>query len=637
MSVLSSNVSRRAVLGGTGSLAASVTCPPFALAQTPPGTLFNRRIPDEAHQVMGQMLSHGITAFAFTPSNGWVIVAADGGYFARGIPDECFNKLGELINAGHRINCIAFPPAGGNRWIIGTNTTIFARNIEDECYQKCSAFLDAGQQIVDVAFPPQGGNRWVVVANQAFFARNIDDECYQMMRNLTAGGRKVTRVAFNWTNGWAIIAEDEYFARRIDDECFAKIGQLAGSGYLLHTLAFAPQSNGWSITSRGKHGALAADKVRQFEHAFSAGGNTYDIWTRMRDYKVAGATVALVLNDQVAWACGYGFLESGQATAAKPENRFQAASVSKPVCALGVMKLVQDKDDLLLSTDIRQKINWTLEALPCLSVTNAPTLDRVLCHRGGIIGRGSTVPQNANSPCGPFKGDGGGFGGYGPGDMVPSLLGVMNGTGNSPKIVLTVNPGTQFHYSGEGFVLLMRMIEQVSGQAFGAYMQNAILSPLGMSNSEYVASASQAWVNAGQVASGHDTGGNVIPGKRRTYPELCAAGLYTTVEDLAKMVAFLNKGFKGTVPASSPLSVATVQKTLTLVPNEDPGWGRGFGLGNVGTNNFVYGHNGANAGFRSEFAGYPKLSAGYAVLVNSDADAFKNELIAALKATYGLP
>src|SRR5262245_49620647 len=114
---------------GLGLFATTGELPPPPPPPPPPGggwPYFNRRIPDEAHAVMGQLAPQGVTSFSFTPTNGWVMVTQFGGYYARDIPPECFAKLGEMVAAGVRINCIAFPPEGGNQWVITGDTGWFS-------------------------------------------------------------------------------------------------------------------------------------------------------------------------------------------------------------------------------------------------------------------------------------------------------------------------------------------------------------------------------------------------------------------------------------------------------------------------------------------------------------------------------
>ncbi|MBL4866910.1 MAG: serine hydrolase [Pseudomonadales bacterium] len=589
---------------------------------------FNRRIPSEAHEQIGVHAHNGITTFAFTPSNGWVLATDEGPYFARNIPEECYQKLGEFVANGAEINCIAFPPAGGNSWVICTNQGIFARGIPEECYQQMLTYLRNGWEIKHVAFPPAGGNSWVIVTDGPFYARNIDDECYQIMRNLTQGGRTVTRVVFSWSNnGWVVIAEDEFFFRRIDEECYQKMIEMTGAGWLGHNVAFSPVNNGWALYSRGKAGNTPTDLVRAVESSLkNANGATSNIWSRMSTYNVPGCAVAVVLNNQLAWSCGYGYLEQGDSLgAAHPESRFQAASVSKPIAAAGVMKLLEETNDLALNDDIRPGLNWTLPIRSCLTVNGTPTINRVLQHMGGIIGRNTTNPLNV---CSGFNNGGGGFAGYPEGQNVPTLLDIMNGTNtNSLPFELTTDPGTGFAYSGQGFVLLQRLIEQISGSGFANYLDTEIFTPLGMQNSTYDITLPTDWLSQRQVAAGHTSAGNVIAGKRNQYPESAAAGLYTSVDDLMKMVIFLNSKWSN-ASSPGPLTQASVQSLLSGLawfPNNSPST----------SSDYSYGHNGANYGFRSAVKGYPNLGAGYAVLTNGDDGTLQTEVANAIESVYG--
>ncbi|MEV4288068.1 serine hydrolase domain-containing protein [Nonomuraea bangladeshensis] len=604
-------------LAGAAGLAAAGSASPALAASYP---FYDAGVTAEAHAKLGELAPYGVTAFAFTPSGGWVIVTQDGRYFARGIPDACFTELGALSKAGRRIHCLAFPPEGGDHWVITTDKGVSARGLPAACLDRIKSYYAAGQQVVDVAFPPAGGDRWVVTAANAFYAKGVDDECYQMMRNLTQGGRKLTRVAFPKAGGWVVVAQDEYFARGVPDACFTRMGTLAGGGWQVHTVAFAP-GGGWVLSTRGKAPALPADKVRQVEN--KVGGAT--LWQRMSAYHTPGVTVAVVVGNKIAWSTGYGRLEAGGAAAAHPESAFQAASISKAVTALGVLRLAQTGGPAL-SADVRPHLGWTLPQRDCVTSTAAPTIDRLLAHRAGVVGRGSTSPIGA---CSGFASGGGGFAGYGPDATVPTLLQVMNGEGNSPKIELTTTPGAEYHYSGAGFVLLQRMLEQRTGGTLADYMQKEVFAPLGMTTSSY------ALTPAFELASGHTATGAVIPGKRNRYPESAAAGLYTNVLDLCRLVSWLNRAYTASGDIAGPLSRASVRTLLSEGPQ--PGMGRGLFLAGAGTDGFSYSHDGSNYGFRSLFQGYPKLGAGFAVLANGSDAGLVNEIAAAIKKVYGWP
>ncbi|HZN12164.1 MAG TPA: serine hydrolase domain-containing protein, partial [Blastocatellia bacterium] len=79
---------------------------------------------------------------------------------------------------------------------------------------------------------------------------------------------------------------------------------------------------------------------------------------RMRHYKVPGVSVAVIDGGRVEWARGYGLLEAGGAAPVTPETRFQAASISKPVAAMGALALVE-QGKLDLDEDVNRKlVSW---------------------------------------------------------------------------------------------------------------------------------------------------------------------------------------------------------------------------------------------------------------------------------------
>jgi hypothetical protein len=128
----------------------------------------------------------------------------------------------------------------------------------------------------------------------------------------------------------------------------------------------------------------------------------------------------------------------------------------------------------------------------------------------------------------------------------------------------------------------------------------------------------------------------VIPGRRNRYPESAAAGLYTNVLDLCKLISFLNQAWMapGDIPGA-PLTKASV--TTLLTPGPTPNMGRGFFLSMPGTPMVSYNHTGSNFGFKSEIRGYPARGMGYAILANGDNFNLVSEIGNALRMVYGLP
>jgi hypothetical protein len=152
---------------------------------------------------------HAIQWISFPPEGGgnsWSIVT-DKSFFNRNIPDECHNKMNEFLKAGHKLVCVAFPPAGGNSWSVVTDKSFFNRNIPDECHNKMNEFLKAGHKLRLVAFPRSGGNCWSVIADKTFFNRNVPNECHMILGEMHTGHGPVRSVAFDADgNGWSAVS-----------------------------------------------------------------------------------------------------------------------------------------------------------------------------------------------------------------------------------------------------------------------------------------------------------------------------------------------------------------------------------------------------------------------------------------------
>jgi CubicO group peptidase (beta-lactamase class C family) len=607
--------------------------PDAELASEP--TKFNRNIDPEAHEQMERLLAEGIAVFAFHPGGGWVIVTEQGSKFARNIPEECNQKLEEFLAGGHKIRSIAFPPRGGNRWVIVTDRTKFARDIPTEANDQLERFLADGHEVLSVAFPYRRttDNSWVILAEDDFFARNIDDEAYQIIRNFmqrprpgTARSRPVHQVAFEPGGGWVVLGEDAFYARNIDDEAFQTLGNFWNEKRQIATVAFDPDEDGWSIISNEKYTTRpAVDEIQLFER--NVGGET--ISQRRRAVNVPGVSVAVVVDNRLAWSAGYGHLVAGEDDAAHPESLYQAASISKVLAAIGMHRLVDD-GDIDLGSDILDDLSVAVPTRSCLTGDPAVLLRDVLNHVSPVMGRGTTNPLNV---CSGFTGGGGGYGGYATGASLPTLDQIVAGTGpaNTPAITRSRNNGS-FSYSGGGFTLLQKLIEDLTGDSFSDWMQEEILDPMGMDDSFFDTTVPQRFFDAGDVAAGHDsTTGARIGGDRRQYPEFAAAGLYSTARDLARVIIMLNQD--GVIGGTRILSTASrdslVESGIGIFVN---------GGANITANADFYAHGGTNSGFRSLLVGMPGAKAGVVVMTNGDAlggVTFREELVQAVIDAYG--
>jgi len=332
-----------------------------------------------------------------------------------------------------------------------------------------------------------------------------------------------------------------------------------------------------------------------------------DLREEMRIHHVPAVSIAVIHQGQIEWAKAYGFVSQGGA-AATTETLFQAASISKSLTTMAALHLVA-----LRKLSLDSPINAELKAwkLPSGKATheNPVTLRELLSHTAGV---------NVH-----------GFGGYAAGDPVPTLAQVRDGVkpANSPAIVVDQVPGQMFRYSGGGFVVAQQAMIDATGTPFPELLRKTIFNPLGMLHSTFEQPLpSSLRANAAQPV---DEKGNPIPGGWHTYPEMAAAGLWTTPTDLAKWLIEMQRSLSG--HANHVLSAAMTRTMLTPVKG-------GYGLGvEVSSSNDIirFSHGGANAGYRAH---YFADSEGHGVVIMTSSDGggvLIGELLRGIDAEYG--
>jgi CubicO group peptidase (beta-lactamase class C family) len=342
----------------------------------------------------------------------------------------------------------------------------------------------------------------------------------------------------------------------------------------------------------------------------------FDIEAVMAEHYIPGASVAVIDGGEIAWAESYGVLEAGKAAPVSAETRFQAASISKPVAALAALGLVQE-GRLALDEDIRgYQTSWRLPEND--GWQPRVTLRQLLSHSGGI-----TVT---------------GFLGYPTGARVPTLRQVLDGEkpANSAPILVDTVPGLHFRYSGGGYTILQRLIEDVTGKPFWQVLQERILEPAGMVNSTYRYPLPEAWQEA--AASGHRSDGDPLAGKWHTYPESAAAGLWTTPLDLARLIVLLERTLRG--EAEQILSRSMLEEMfspqIALRGIGLDGW-EGLGVFITGEGDDLYcGHGGSNEGYRSQFIIRKGKGQAGIIMTNADSgDDLNDEWLGTIALEYG--
>lgn len=333
--------------------------------------------------------------------------------------------------------------------------------------------------------------------------------------------------------------------------------------------------------------------------------------SRMAHYKVPGVSVAFFDHGQIIWTRAYGFADVAAKKPVTPETLFQAASISKPVTALAALHLVQE-GKLSLDEDVNVKLRTWKVPENEFTEKEKVTVRRILSHSAGLTVHG--------------------FPGYAAGEPIPTVVQILNGEkpANTEPIRVDVVPGTLWRYSGGGYVVLQTLLGDITGKPFPELLSELVLRPAGMTHSTYEQPLPKnLWPDA---ATPYRANGDPVTGGWHTYPEMAAAGLWTTPSDLARVAIEVQKEYAGT--SSKILSQDMARQMLT---HQMGSWGLGFGLESTG-NKPSFSHGGANEGFRCNLFAYTDGGQGLAVMTNSDSGGeLTQEIYRSVAKEYGWP
>jgi CubicO group peptidase (beta-lactamase class C family) len=261
---------------------------------------------------------------------------------------------------------------------------------------------------------------------------------------------------------------------------------------------------------------------------------------------------------------------------------FQAASISKPVTAMAVLRLVA-AGRLSLDTDVNRYLtSWQL---PGEEGAAQVTIRHLLSHAGAL-----TVS---------------GFPGYERGEALPSLAEILDGRppANTPPVRREGAPGKVHQYSGGGYVVLQQLLEDVTARPFAGLAADLVLKPAGMSTAAY------AEPDPADAATPH-VNGQPVPW--HAYPEHAAAGLWCAAADLVRFGQAIQAAIAGDTGALLPRELAS-----EMVTPQAGGWGLGLMVSGDGAHR-QFGHGGGNYGYQCALIGTAFSRRTVAVMTSSD-------------------
>lgn len=363
--------------------------------------------------------------------------------------------------------------------------------------------------------------------------------------------------------------------------------------------------------AQGDSGAVTARKARvengllQPVAVRGAPVHAMRLAERMQALNVPGVSIAVINAGAVEWSGSYGVADARTGRPVTSGTLFQVASIGKPVAALVAVRLAAEG-----KIDLDEDVNRRLRQWQVPGAQPVVTARALLSHTAGmptfgLPGYGSDAPQ-------------------------PTLLQVLAGSrpATNPPVTVDTPVGGRYAYSSLGYVVLEQYLNDATGRPFGVLAGETVFAPLGMRDTLYAQSLPPAL--ATRAASGHAADGSVVAGNWRAYPELAAAGLWSTAHDLALFALAVQRAASG-----QDGQLITQQQARAMLTPVRGSYGLGFELDHAAAEPAFH-HSGSNAGYKALLFAYERTGQGAVILANGDNGWMLIEEIArSIAAEYG--
>ncbi len=302
------------------------------------------------------------------------------------------------------------------------------------------------------------------------------------------------------------------------------------------------------------------------------------------DKRLPALSIALVDDQKVVWARGYGFADAAKTKPATAETVYRVGSVSKLFTDIAVMQLVERGQ-----LDLDAPVTKYLPDFKPISKFDKPiTLRMLMSHRAGLV----REPPEGNY-------------------FDPSVTSLERTVRSLNQTELVYEPGTRTKYSNAGIAVVGRVLEVTQQQRFARHLYNHVLDPLGMRHSAFEPSAELNKDLAAAVMWTYD--GREFPAPTFELGMSPAGSMYSTVNDLGRFLSALFAGGK-------VIEAKTLEQMLTpqfAKDGEKTGFGIGFNIAELDGHKRI-GHDGAIYGFATELAALPAEKLGVVVVAARD-------------------
>ncbi len=294
----------------------------------------------------------------------------------------------------------------------------------------------------------------------------------------------------------------------------------------------------------------------------------------MADRGLHGLSVAVFEEYEIIWEDAWGVKESQTSDSIDTQTAFSTASISKGVTAT-LLAVLEDKGLIDLSVPVSQYLKrWELPENE-YTLDTPITLEHLLSHTAGTTQHG--------------------FADFYEGDTIPTIVESLQGKlpRYDEEISVVFKPGTNWQYSGGGYVIAQMALEDHMGIPLAEVAEEYLFGPLGMSRSTMKQPNEKGFLQ--NVAKAHDKDGNVIRTGIPITPQVAPSGLWSTPHDMALFMMDLQKALAG--KDTKVISPAAAKRVTDIVTTKTMGgWSLGWERMNGFGNREWFSHGGANTG-----------------------------------------
>jgi CubicO group peptidase (beta-lactamase class C family) len=604
----------------------------------------NVTFPEQFTKALNQVANCGFDpqVVAINSKDQWIISA--GGQIARStnLPAELARTLDEYERSHGQIDAAHISAKGS--WLVAANDEYAESGLNLQARFRAGSITRNGGRVVSFSINPTDADRWLMVDDSG----NVYGEPRPWQVNAAAAQFPISQIRIRQAQhmpdgSWILLGTDHwYLSDGLRDQQLRVVNQLrTNNKNISHFLGYRAAGE-YMIVTNGTPPMRSSDRIWQVENNMN-GGN---IWARMNAFGLTGVAIAVVRNNDLAWARGYGLRNSRELEDfIQPDTTFDAASVSKPVAALALMQLV---DDPGVELDITA--TGGLEAIETLFDEEdlEDLRDQIKPESGNI----AQIMQHCAGACYGLSPDcstnfvQAGAQAYAENTRLPTTAQIIMGTSpadSSHRIKRDGTPGGTSRYTSANFAFVQALIE-VHGGGFVSHT-GRLLRDLGMTSSTFA--APYPLRKGEKFARGHS--GSGAPQPLSEYAEMAAASLISTAPDMAQFIIALNQGggsvlsadtFDQFVGRDTSVNGNSIASTFCATPGTMAlGVRRTATHGAWGNIEAIW-HGGLHNGYRTRMEALPGEASGVFVVMTgsaTNADSFFSEFRTSFRNAYSIP